>query len=752
VPSRERLEDAATAMLVAAAAFLPFARGVFGGRAFYFRDLSVYFFPVRRFVVDGLRSGEVRFWNPFVHEGEPLPLPPVGYPFDLLQVLWSSEAGLSALLALHLSLAAVAMFFLARELGQGREGAALSGLVYALGGFALSTVSLYVYVEALATAPLLILAFSRAAKGGARALAWAAAAAAVVLSTTALEFAGQAVLAGIVLARPSRGAAFVRLGTGIVLGACLASVPLGIVAGLVAASARGAGFPADVVLAHSIHPMTLVQAVVAGLFGDPALGAARFWGQNFFPGGFPYFSSLYLGALAIALGLLGASRPGYVRNSLVVLAALGAIVSLGRFGPVGFLVDWAPALHRFRYPSKAFFLVHLAAALLAGRGVDSLPRAEERGRWRWLAGLLALFAALLFFVPATPRAAPETVRWFLLHFFAPEATAEQRALWFSEIAADAARGGLVCASAALVVGALLARRLAPRVAGLILVALVGGDLIRAGAGLNPMVTDAFYRLSPEMSGHLAALREGGRVFSCDVGQSAAYLRTRPLRPDQDAWTFALMRETLTPSLNLGPRVPSALSLDLTMLTPAPRVLPLDLASCRSPVVILPRLQEAGVGHVLSLDPIEAPGFELTALGRPSEIAPLAVHLYRVLEPRPFVEMARPASSDAVSSKVAREGDGPGRLDFVVQAGHAGSLVVREGFDTGWSARVDGRPAPIRPTGAGHMALEVPAGQSRVSMAYRPKGLLVLVAMTVGAALAVVALWVVGKPPRTAAPA
>ncbi|HWX23545.1 MAG TPA: hypothetical protein VN083_00820, partial [Vicinamibacteria bacterium] len=57
-------------------ALLPFLRGLLLGRAFYFRDLSAYFFPLRRFVVEGLARGELRYWNPFAQGMGPVTLPP----------------------------------------------------------------------------------------------------------------------------------------------------------------------------------------------------------------------------------------------------------------------------------------------------------------------------------------------------------------------------------------------------------------------------------------------------------------------------------------------------------------------------------------------------------------------------------------------------------------------------------------------------------------------------------------------------
>src|SRR5262249_21025146 len=152
--AQRRLTTAGVAALVALVSLLPFARGLGQGQSFYFRDLARYFLPIRMFQVEGLLQGELRHWNPYVYEGEPVPMPPVGYPIDLLQALVPDEHGISLVLALHVALAAGAFFALARGLGLSLAGAAAGGFIYGLGGFSLSSLNLYIQLEALAWAPL----------------------------------------------------------------------------------------------------------------------------------------------------------------------------------------------------------------------------------------------------------------------------------------------------------------------------------------------------------------------------------------------------------------------------------------------------------------------------------------------------------------------------------------------------------------------------------------------------------------------
>src|SRR5262249_30046786 len=148
-----------------------------------FRDLAILFYPYRQFAAEGLRMGQVRYWDPFVHEGVPLLYPPVSYPVDLLQGLWLDLRCVSLLLALHVPLAAAAMVLLARRFGLAPAAAAAAGVVYALGGYLLSTVNVYFHVQAAAWAPLAILGLRSAAAGRRRGLVGGAVAVGLMFST-----------------------------------------------------------------------------------------------------------------------------------------------------------------------------------------------------------------------------------------------------------------------------------------------------------------------------------------------------------------------------------------------------------------------------------------------------------------------------------------------------------------------------------------------------------------------------------------
>lgn len=736
-----RLTGALAAGAVALVAMVPFVRGFVRGQAFYFRDLGTHFFPLRLFALEGLRLGELRYWNPYLHEGIPAAFPPVSYLVDLLQVLRPDEVGLSRVLALHVPLAALGFVHLARSRGLSPLAAAAGALAYALGGFCLSTLNLYLYLQAMAWAPLVVWSLARCARGGSRGMALAGVMVAVAASTFGVEVMAQAVLFGAVLGFQPTRAVLYRLGGAVALGLGLAAPSLLPLAALAASGQRGDGFAASVVLAHSIHPLTWMQVIVAGWHGDLADVANRWWGSNFFPRGFPYVLSLYLGAGVLALAAVGARRDTPGRARIVVLALVATFVCLGQFAALESVVRAIPLLGAFRYPVKAFFTVHLALALLAAHGAAALERADGDA-WRLFARVSLGAGALLVSLTLWPAVAPNATSWFLAGFTPPEYSwAERDAVWRS-VARDAALGGV----AALAAGALavLARRnaLPPARACLAVTAVVAADLLRAGAGLNPQVEPGFFAPSPELAAALPYLRAAGRVFTCDPRHSPSYWQARRARPGtHEVWTFATYRETLTPEANVPFAVRTAYSEDFTALVP-PALVPREGESCADFAALEERLRRAGVAWVVSLDPLASGALEPRATWQPARLAPLTVHVYALRDPLPLREVVPRGGGAAWASgdvgRVVSASETAGALDLVVEAAEPALLIVRDGYFRGWTARVNGAPAPVERAEEIHRAVPIDAGRSEVRLRYEPSGLRAGVALFVAAVAA--ALW------------
>jgi len=729
-------------------------------RTYFFRDFTVTFLPLRLFAARELRQGRLAFWNPWVFDGS-FQLPAL-YPPDLLHALWPSPAFVSWLLTLHLPLAALGAYWLARELGATRAGAFASGVVLSLCGFTLSTLNLYAFLQALALAPFVAGWLRRSAAAGGRAMIAAGAILALATSTLAVEFVAQAALLGVALGLAAAGRRAVpRLAVALALGAGLAGVPIALVLGLLPETSRGVGFGAEVALGNALHPAVLLQALMPHLFGQPAAPAEAWWGGRFFSKGFPYFLSLYVGPVALALAAVGASRlERRNRAVLVALATLGLWYALGERGGLAPLVGRLPLGAAFRFPGKALLLPHLALALAAGFGVDRL-RERAEAFWR-LAAAAAAAAVLAVSVAAVMAAAPaRLVAW--------SGVDPGRWATVAGVAAADARNVALLTLAVLLIVLAVGRGLARRgMAAALVTALATADLAASGAGINRQVAPAFFDLLPALA---APLRQAGRVFSYGLDHSPAFRRFLASGSrGATVASFYVYRQLLGPYTSVLDGIETTEATDLTGF--APRARELDAASYdpAQAGAIVPWLRNAGVTRVIGLDALASPELAPLAVvpvGPPG----LAIHVYglRGAGERAYVAcrarverdveraLLRPyepgfdrdrdvvlesARAPGCTTGSARAGAAvPGREEYTVECDGPCYLVIRASYARGWRARVDGQPVPVQRANGKHRALAIPAGRHAVQTWYEPPGLAAGLGLSVGglALAAVIAL-------------
>jgi hypothetical protein len=731
----------ALALALAAVAWL-FAGTLFAGRVLYFRDVGVTYFPDFVFLARSLADGVWPLWHPGADAGAPFLC---AYPVHLLLVWTAGARGALALSPpLHVLLAVLGGRFLAGRLGASPSAALVSGLVFGLSGLMLGSV-LYPVFLAAAWAPVAIgLVHSIVAdpqRPWARAVALGTVLATQV-STLGIEVPPQTALFALALLPARPGARATRaLAGAAVLAALLAAPAVAGALALLEGSARGRGFAPEVAMSYSAAPAVLVESALPRFLGDVhTFSDVGFWGQSFYPGGSPFFLSLYLGPVVLLL----AARAGRRERRLWALVLAGVLLALGSHGPLGPLM--APAMRPMRAPVKLFLLATLALALLAGRGLDRA--AHRRGGRGWLLpGLLVVaLAAASAWRPAALAAAVASV------FGAPT----------PELVADvvARRWPLELAATGLAaLGAGLAVRAGGRTATLAgVVAIL--DLLRVNGGLNPTAPADFYALREPTRSAVASAEALGRYRWFSFG--GAYARQLAWRPavartGSDMWLYSVDRQALVPRTQVIDGLEGAFDVDRMGLAPEGSTIPVDEADPARYDALHRRLRLANVRWVLSFDALPERSLAMRALlPFPEVVPPLRLYELRAPLPRAFFvahgevasrgealrratvdpsfdpdrsvlldrEPGPPAAREEPSAPVS-----PASVAYRLVGPHTvvvsartppGFVVVLDGYHADWTAEDEsGRRVPVLRADGRYRALPTGGGRRVFTLRYRP---------------------------------
>jgi catechol 2,3-dioxygenase-like lactoylglutathione lyase family enzyme len=687
-----------------------FGGTLFGDRLLYFRDLSGAYAPDYEFLSRSLREGIWPLWNPYVDGGSPCLF---AYPVDLLLIgLLGPRSPLGWGAAFHVYVALCGASVLANRLGRGPSAAWLAGVVYGLSGFVLSSVNLLQLLYAAAWAPWLLAAFLGVLeKPSGRRTAILAALAALQASTLGADVIVQTALAVPFLVpwRRIGEGAWVRLAQAAVAAALLAAPVIAGVLWLVQGTARGQGFTASQALGYSASPVVLLDSVLPRFFGDVhAFSDVGYWGQPFFPNGYPYLLSLYVGPLVLLLAL--AARP----SRLHLLLALGVLASLGSHGPLGLVLS--TGLPFLRGPIKYFFLVTLAAALLASQGLERLAVACVR--MSVVTAMLA-FGLGLVGLAAVVGDRPDRAA-FLFGGLIPELMG-QRALFVAKHlwSVDWLATGGLCLGAGL-----LALRSA-RFSGL-LGLMVAIDLLIVNGALNPLTPSAFYSLRPAMAEVVREAEREGRFrwFSYGAANSSGvrWNQATALK-GSDVWLYYVDRQALLPRTQAFDGLEGAFDVDRAGWAPTGSTLAVAEMSPALFAGQVGRMRLANVRWIVSFDRLPE---EVVRLRRevafPELLVPLLLYELRDPLPRAFVAQAWPVSEAELrpSLQARVEYSRPDPHHVVVRVDSPpGTVVVLDPSHSSWGlVGPDGTHPTTKALGR-YIAFPTPGGEQVFTLRLDP---------------------------------
>jgi len=750
-PSRADVACVAGLLLLVLLLFFPVA---FLGEGFYFRDLTFNHLARKTVATDALLEGVPPLWNPYLNMGEPLLANPNNatvHPSNLLFLVLPFFTAFNWAVLLELMLAGVSLYLLQRRWNVRPLAAFVAASGYLLSGHLLSLGNFWNALAAAAPAPLALLAADIAARSRSNlgplflGAVWAVQASGgepvVGLLTAALSSAYLLWMADGDSAAGRLRHGLPALGKAALWAVTLAAIQILPALELVQETTRVEGLSAAEGGAWSVHPATLLETVVPGLYGNPTLDPPGYWGGDYQHRGTPYMLALGIGKVTMLLGLLGALMPARRNRLLAVAATVAFVFALGSNTPLFPLAfEHVPFFSLFRFPVKFFFVTNLCLSALCGLGLERLLQGGSWSRNTRIAGGVLGAVVALAFVAAVLVPDP------------PRAGATLRPLLTS--------GACLVATAGIAF--LLDRRRTPAVMLLGLLALLQGvELYGAHAVLNPSAPRRLLDVETDL---VRALREDDGLFRIHRRPPPPRLQLPTEMLETPLGRNILERRMLTPNFGIYyglsyalNRTSDALESPATSmlgsyaesLPPAGRSRIHGLANIRYVIDFDPsdrddlesvvRVQLAGglVQH-LRRNPASLPrAYVVGETRRVDGLRDVCLALGEAsFDPRTtaIVSDADPAPGGAGPEATVRIGDyAADRVRLDVETAAPGTLVLLDAFAPGWRATLDGAPVEIRRTNAVFRGVPVPAGSHRVEFVYRP------LSVTLGATLTGLAL-------------
>jgi len=395
--SNWRARALAWALVLLATAVL-YRQPLFEGAEFEAWDQARVYVPLQVANARSRSAGVLPLWfrngflgYPLQAEGECGGAYPPALVFNLI-----SDPGTAwnVFLLMHLLLAIDGMMRLLRVLGAGIAGQAAAALVFVFGGSFVGELPQATLITTLAWTPCVLWLLLVSCRDRSW---WPAALGGLVLAAQVSGGHPQVVFYTLLLVlllvlcevrgddRWKRLWFAARAGTvTVAVGLCLAAPQLLYCLESMALTDRGGGLDHDQQVEASLPPHYLLQLLVANP-GGSSHRANLLW-MNL---------RVYLGLLPLWLVVVGWRRGGPAARMFRLAIVLGIVLALGRYSGIDLLIGGLPGFRSLNVPARFLLVVSLAAAVLAGLGLDHLTRGRRSVAWSAITAFTLLAVAAI---------------------------------------------------------------------------------------------------------------------------------------------------------------------------------------------------------------------------------------------------------------------------------------------------------------------------------------------------------------------
>lgn len=749
-----------------------FPDALVGRGTFFHYDTWMQNLAFRAWWFGELRHGHFATWCPGLFAGYPLfaetqtgPLYP---PTFLLFSLLPPTLAFSWSVLLHFALAGTGTYLAARRFGVGWGGALYAGVVFELSGFLVTHVVHFNLLVGAAWTPwVALLALGTAERRRGSMLGLAAVFAALLLGShpyATLMNGGLAV--AVVLARCGARPRALAVGAGTLVGVGIVAIAVAAVQllparELLARTPRGSGVDWSFLTFGSFPPWNVFTLAAPDLVGTPVNDT--YWGGP----DWSHFAETcaYVGLLTIALAVVAlVLRRDRATALFAVVAAGSGLLMLGRYTPVYRIVAALPVLESTRLPARFALPATFAVAMLAGLGLDALPRATRRLR---RAALGAAVLVVLVLAAGAWRAGTEARHPDAELMTTGRAWPARMERIHEAADAGAIRLAIVALGTLVLLGAGLGRarvRTAPAV--LVATLWTVGELFTWGRSFNPRIDPAAVMRPPPVVEALRDERPSGgprpRVFRQGVaeewsrreGMARVDLMTPGWKGREEGYRTGAW--TLPPNTQLLYGVDSGEG--FTSLPPLAWLEWMGLGT-RPGATPHPDLTEAQA-DLLSIDAVISTGSGIRGKGWEAARLPGDVWWSRNTDPLPRVRRARSwrtmpdrtalldtlrtpdhdprravllesppgglppfRAGGPVDEPLAARETTSGRWEIDVPPGDSALVVLSESYDPGWIAEDDsGSRRPVFRADGLFAAFVAPPGGGTIVLRYAPDSL------------------------------